>query len=413
MSTIKQEAERCLRCKNAKCSANCPVKTQVPEVVDLFLNGNIKKAGEILFHNNPLSAVTSVICPHERNCTGHCIRGLKGEPVMFYRIEEFVSRFYLETMEIPKIEKNGIKIAVAGAGPAGITMSLLLLLHGYDVTMFEAQDNIGGILRYGIPPFRLSRDLLELYKDIMLRMGLHFRPNTRIGTNIMIDDLFPDGYKAVFVSTGTGRPNKLGLIGETLGHVHFAVDYLKSPKAFNLGQRVAVVGAGNVAIDAARTAIRRAHSHVTILHFMGEENVTANHEEVEMAQIEGVEFIHYAQAVRIMENAVRCVRVNRIEHEDGSVSFEEDYSDVFDVPTDSVIIAIGQGPGADMKAAGVKLTQRGLFDVNENGETNTPGVFAAGDIVSGPKTVVDAVAFTKRVFERMEEYIKKVTEATA
>ncbi len=410
MSTIKQEAERCLRCKNAKCSANCPVKTQIPEVVDLFLNGNIKKAGEILFHNNPLSAVTSVICPHERNCTGHCIRGLKGEPVMFYRIEEFVSRFYLETMEIPKIEKNGIKIAVAGAGPAGITMSLLLLLHGYDVTMFEAQDNIGGILRYGIPPFRLSRDLLELYKDIMLRMGLHFRPNTRIGTNIMIDDLFPDGYKAVFVSTGTGRPNKLGLIGETLGHVHFAVDYLKSPKAFNLGQRVAVVGAGNVAIDAARTAIRRAHSHVTILHFMGEENVTANHEEVEMAQIEGVEFIHYAQAVRIMENAVRCVRVNRIEHEDGSVSFEEDYSDVFDVPTDSVIIAIGQGPGADMKAAGVKLTQRGLFDVNENGETNTPGVFAAGDIVSGPKTVVDAVAFTKRVFERMEEYLKNVTE---
>lgn len=406
MSTIKQEAERCLRCKNAKCSANCPVKTQIPEVVDLFLNGNIKKAGEILFHNNPLSAVTSVICPHERNCTGHCIRGLKGEPVMFYRIEEFVSRFYLETMEIPKIEKNGIKIAVAGAGPAGITMSLLLLLHGYDVTMFEAQDNIGGILRYGIPPFRLSRDLLEMYKDIMLRMGLHFRPNTRIGTNIMIEDLFPDGYKAVFVSTGTGRPNKLGLIGETLGHVHFAVDYLKSPKAFDLGQRVAVVGAGNVAIDAARTAIRRAHSHVTILHFMGEENVTANHEEVEMAQIEGVEFIHYAQAVRIMENAVRCVRVNRIEHEDGSVSFEEDYSDVFDVPTDSVIIAIGQGPGADMKAAGVKLTQRGLFDVNENGETNTPGVFAAGDIVSGPKTVVDAVAFTKRVFERMEEYLK-------
>ena len=409
MSSIKQEADRCLKCKNARCSANCPVNTQIPEVVELFLNGNIKKAGEVLFHNNPLSAVTSVICPHERNCTGHCIRGLKGEPVMFYRIEEFVSRFYLETMEIPEIKKNGIKVAVAGAGPAGITMSLLLLLHGYDVTMFEAQDNIGGILRYGIPPFRLSRDLLEMYKDIMLRMGLHFRPNTRIGTNIMIDDLFPDGYKAVFVSTGTGRPNKLGLIGETLGHVHFAVDYLKSPKSFDLGQRVAVVGAGNVAIDAARTAIRRAHSHVTILHFMGEDNVTANHEEVEMAQIEGVEFIHYAQAVRIMEKAVRCVRVKRIENEDGSVSFEEDYSDVFDVPTDSVIIAIGQGPGADMKAAGVKLTQRGLLDVNEYGETKTPGVFAAGDIVSGPKTVIEAVAFTKRVFNKMEEYLETVT----
>ncbi len=408
MSSIKQEAERCLKCKNARCSSNCPVHTDIPQIIELFLNGNIKKAGEVLFHNNPLSAVTSVICPHERNCTGHCVRGLKSEPVMFYRIEEFVSRFYLETMEIPEIKKNGVKVAVAGAGPAGITMSLLLLLHGYDVTVFEAQDNIGGILRYGIPPFRLSRDLLEMYKDIMLRMGLHFRPNTRIGTNIMIDDLFPDGYKAVFVSTGTGRPNKLGLVGETLGHVHFAVDYLKSPKAFNLGQKVAVIGAGNVAIDAARTAIRRAHSHVTILHFMGEEHVTANHEEVEMAQIEGVEFIHYAQAVRIMENAVRCVRVNRVENEDGTVSFEEDYSDVFDVPTDSVIIAIGQGPGADMKAAGVKLTQRGLFDVNDCGETDMPGVFAAGDIVSGPKTVIEAVAFTKKVFAKMEEYLNSI-----
>jgi glutamate synthase (NADPH/NADH) small chain len=378
--------------------------------MELFLNGEIKQAGELLFLNNPLSAVTSVICPHERNCTGHCVLGRKGEPVQFYRVEEYISRFYLETTEIPKIEKNGIKIAVAGSGPAGITMSLLLLLKGYDVTMFEAQDNIGGVLRYGIPPFRLSRELLDLYKDIMLRMGLHLRPNTRIGSNILIEDLFPDGYKAVFVSTGTGRPRKLGLIGETLGHVHFAVDYLKTPDAFKLGNRVAIVGAGNVAIDAARTAIRRSHSHVTILHYMGENDMTANSDEIEMAQIDGVEFIHYAQTIRILENSVRCVQVNRIENEDGSVSFEEDYSHVFDVPADSVIIAIGQGPGADMKAAGVKLTQRGLLEVNEWGETDTPGVFAAGDIVSGPRTVVDAVAFTKKVFRRMEEYLGMSTD---
>ena len=410
MSSIKQEALKCLKCKKAQCSAHCPVSTDVPKVMELFLNGEIKQAGELLFLNNPLSAVTSVICPHERNCTGHCVLGRKGEPVQFYRVEEYISRFYLETTEIPKIEKNGIKIAVAGSGPAGITMSLLLLLKGYDVTMFEAQDNIGGVLRYGIPPFRLSRELLDLYKDIMLRMGLHLRPNTRIGSNILIEDLFPDGYKAVFVSTGTGRPKKLGLIGETLGHVHFAVDYLKTPDAFKLGNRVAIVGAGNVAIDAARTAIRRSHSHVTILHYMGENDMTANSDEIEMAQIDGVEFIHYAQTIRILENSVRCVQVNRIENEDGSVSFEEDYSHVFDVPADSVIIAIGQGPGADMKAAGVKLTQRGLLEVNEWGETDTPGVFAAGDIVSGPRTVVDAVAFTKKVFRRMEEYLGMSTD---
>lgn len=407
MSSIKQEAARCLKCKKAQCSLHCPVATDVPQVMELFLNGEIKKAGELLFVNNPLSAVTSIICPHERNCTGHCVLGRKGEPVQFYRVESYISRFFLETSDIPQIEKNGIKIAVAGSGPAGITMALFLLLNGYDVTMFEAEDNIGGVLRYGIPPFRLPREILDLYRDIMLRMGLHLRPNTRIGTNIMIEDLFPDGYKSVFVATGTGRPNKLGLLGETLGHVHYAVDYLKSPEAFKLGNRVAIVGAGNVAIDAARTAIRRSHSHVTILHFMGENEMTANRDEIEMAEIDGVEFVHYAQAVRILEDAVRCVRVNRIENEDGSVSFEEDYTETFDVPADSVIIAIGQGPGADMKAAGVKLTQRGLLDVNEWGETNIPGVFAAGDIVSGSKTVVEAVAFTKKAFTKMEEYLEK------
>ena len=407
MYSIKQEATRCLKCKKPQCAAHCPVATDIPQVMELFLNGGIRQAGELLFTNNPLSAVTSIICPHEKNCTGHCVLGKKGEPVHFYNVESYISRFYLETTDIPKIEKNGIKIAVAGSGPAGITMSILLLLNGYDVTMFEAQDNIGGVLRYGIPPFRLPRDLLDIYKDVMLRMGLHFRPNTRIGSNIIIDDLFPDGYKAVFVSTGTGRPNKLGLLGETLGHVHFAVDYLKSPEAFKLGNRVAIVGAGNVAIDAARTAIRRSHSHVTILHFMGENEMTANQDEIEMAELDGVEFVHYAQAVRIMENAVRCVRVNRIENEDGTVSFEEDYTETFDVPADSVIIAIGQGPGADMRASGIKLTQKGLLDVNEWGETATPGVFAAGDIVSGPRTVVEAVAFTKKVFGRMEEYLAR------
>lgn len=406
MSSIKKEAERCLKCKKAMCSEHCPVSTPVPQVMDLFLNGEIKKAGELLFTNNPLTAVTSMICPHEKNCTGHCVLGRKGAPVEFYRVEEYISRFYLETIEIPEIKKNGIKVAVTGAGPAGITMSLLLLSKGYDVTLFEAEDDIGGVLRYGIPPFRLPRDLLDLYKDIMLRLGVHFRPNTRVGSNIMIEDLFPDGYKAVFVSTGTGRPRKLGLIGETLGHVHFAIDYLKSPYAFKLGRRLVVIGAGNVAIDVARTAIRCSHSFVTILHYMGKDDMTANHDEVEMAEIDGVEFIHNAQAVRIMENAVRYVYVERTVNEDGSLSFEEDYTRITDIPADSVIIAIGQGPSADIITAGVKLTQRGLFDVNEWGETDTPGVFAAGDIVSGPKTVVDAVAFTKKVFGRMEEYLE-------
>ncbi len=407
MSSIKKEAERCLKCKKPQCALHCPVGTPIPQVTQLFLDGEMEKAGDMLFRNNPLSAVTAVICPHERNCAGHCVLGIKSTPVEFYRVEEYISRFYLETITVPEIEKNGIKVAVAGAGPAGIVMTLLLLLKGYDVTLFEAQDNIGGVLRYGIPPFRLPRDLLDMYKDLMIRLGVHFRPNTRIGTNIRIEDLFPDGYKAVFVAAGTGRPNKLGLLGETLGHVHFAIDYLKSPETFNLGKQVCIVGAGNVAIDAARTAVRRERAHVTILHFMGEEDMTANRDEIEMAEIDGVEFIHYAQAVRIQEDSVRCVRVRRIENEDGSVSFEEDYTEPFDVPADAVILAIGQGPGADLHTGSIQLTQRGLLDVSEYGETSTPGVFAAGDIVTGPKTVVEAVAFTKKVFARMEEYLQQ------
>jgi glutamate synthase (NADPH/NADH) small chain len=374
--------------------------------MDLFMEGKLEEAGLVLASNNPLSAVTAIICPHERNCAGHCVLGKKGMPVEFYRVEQYISRFYLESVEIPKIEKNGIKVAVAGAGPAGITMAFLLLQNGYDVTIFESQDNIGGILRYGIPPFRLPKDLLDMYKNALHDFGAHLRPNTSVGDNIRIKDLFADGYKAVFMAVGTGRPNKLGLLGETLGHVHFAIDYLKSPGNFKLGKKVAIVGAGNVAIDAARTAIRTDRSDVTILHFMGAEDMTANEDEIEMAEIDGVHFVHYAQAVRIMEDRVRCVKVNRIENEDGSVTFEEDYSAPFDVPADSVILAIGQGPGADLKTGTVQLTQKGLLEVNEWGETSMPGVFAAGDIVTGPKTVVEAVAFTKKVFSRMEEYLR-------
>ena len=382
MSSIKKEAERCLKCKKAQCSEHCPVSTPVPQVMELFLNGEIKKAGAILFNNNPISAITSLICPHEKNCSGHCVLGKKSAPVEFYRVEEYISRFYLETMEIPEIKKNGIKVAVAGAGPAGITMSILLLLDG-------RCDVFNG----------------TYFQNILLNLGVHFRPNTRIGTNIMIDDLFPDGYKALFVSTGTGRPRKLGLIGETLGHVHFAIDYLKSPYSFKLGRRVVIIGAGNVAIDVARTAIRTGHSYATILNYMGKDEMTANRDEVEMAELDGVEFIHNAQAIRITDDAVKYVYVKRTENEDGTLTFEEDYTRISDIPADSVIIAIGQGPGADIVTTGVKLTQRGLFDVNEWGETDTRGVFAAGDLVSGPKTVVEAVAFTKKVFQRMKEYL--------
>lgn len=405
MSEIKSEAQRCLKCKVPGCSKGCPVSTPIPQVMNLFLEGKLREAGEILFNNNPLSAVTSIVCPHDRNCKGNCILGRKGQPIEFYKVEQYISRFYLETYQAPAIQKNGKRIGVVGAGPAGMTVSIMLALKGYSITLFDAKDSIGGTLRYGIPEFRLPKSLLDLYKKILDSLDVKFRPNTQIGTNISTQDMFLDGYDAIFVCTGTTRPNRFGLLGETLGHVHFAIDYLKSPDAYRLGKTVAIIGSGNVAIDAARTAIRKQHPEVTILNYKAAEDVRADKSEVEMALIDGVKTINLCQVVRIADDFVKCVKVEKLVAEDGTVSFVEDFKSSFDVPADSVIIAIGQGPGADVVSVGsAKVTARGLLQVDEFGRTSEKGVFAAGDIVTGPKTVIEAVAFAKKASAKIEEY---------
>ncbi|NLF89206.1 FAD-dependent oxidoreductase [Candidatus Bathyarchaeota archaeon] len=410
MSELKSEAQRCLKCKIPSCAKGCPVQTPIPQVFNLFLEGKIREAGELLFNNNPLSAVTSIVCPHDRNCKGHCILGKKGQPVEFYKVEKYISGFYLETYQPPAIQKNGKKVAVVGAGPAGITMSIILAQKGYSVTLFDAMDSIGGTLRYGIPEFRLPKSILDQYKKILDALDVKFRPNTRIGTNIQTEDMFLDGYEAIFLCTGTGRPNRLGLLGETLGHVHFAIDYLKSPEGYRLGKKVAIVGAGNVAIDAARTAIRRSHSEVTILNYKGAEDMTADKSELEMAIIDGVKMLHHSQVVRIADDTVKCVKVEKSIAKNGAVTFTEDYQAAFEVPADSVIIAIGQGPGADVANVGsASVTQRGLLQVDEFGQTSQKGVFAAGDIVTGPKTVIEAVAFAKKAAAKIEEYCSSNT----
>lgn len=405
MSTIKSEAQRCLKCKVPGCAKGCPVSTPVPQVTTLFLEGKLREAGEVLFNNNPLSAVTSIICPHDRNCKGNCILGKKLQPVEFYKIEQYISRFYIETFQPPQIQKNGKKVGVVGAGPAGITMSIILALRGYSITLFDARDSIGGTLRYGIPDFRLPKNILDLYKEILDDLGVKFRPNTRIGTNLSTEDMFMDGYDAIFIATGTGRPNRLGLLGETLGHVHYAIDYLKSPDAYKLGKKIAIVGAGNVGMDAARTAIRKEHSEVTILNCRCPEDVRADKAEVEMALIDGVKILHQCQVVRIADDFIKCVKVDKVANEDGTISFNENFQDSFEIPADSVILAIGQGPGADVGSVGsVEVTQRGLLQVDECGRTSQKGVFAAGDIVTGPKTVIEAVAFAKTAAEKIDEY---------
>jgi glutamate synthase (NADPH/NADH) small chain len=264
-------------------------------------------------------------------------------------------------------------------------------------------DSIGGAMRYGIPEFRLPRSIFDYYRKILDSLDVKFRPNTRIGTNFSTEDMFLDGYDAIFICTGTTRPNRFGLLGETLGHVHFAIDYLRSPDAYKLGKNVVILGAGNVAMDAARTAIRKQHADVTILNYRGPEDVRADKAEVEMAQIDGVKMLHNCQVIRIMDNSVKCVKVEKIVAEDGSETLKEDFQASFELPADSVIIAIGQGPGADLVSVGsAKVTQKGLLQVDEFGRTSEAGVFAAGDIVTGPKTVIEAVAFAKKAAKKLK-----------
>ena len=399
------EANRCLKCKVPKCKKGCPISTDIPTIMKLFLDGNEDEAGKVLFENNPLSAICSVVCPHENNCYGNCVLGIKKDPISFFKIEQYISGNYVKSREINRPEKNGMKIAVIGAGPAGISMSIFMAEKGFDVTLMEAQNQIGGVLRYGIPDFRLPRERVDAYRDVLRRLGVTVKPNCHIGSNLLLEDMFIDGYDAIFLAVGTAKPNRLGLLGETLGHVHFAIDFLKSPSSYDLGKTVAVIGVGNVAMDVARTALRQEGvEKVVLLNNRGEEGITATKVEYEETLEEGAEFKHLISVLRITEDGLIAVDVDAIQTENGIV-YEENMLSRHNIKADSVILAIGQGPASTLsEKADIETNLRGLFVVDENGMTNIPGVFAAGDVVSGPRTVVQAVAHTKMVSEQIIKY---------
>ena len=400
------EANRCLKCKVARCKKACPISTDIPTIMNLFLEGNEAEAGKLMFENNPLSAICSVLCPHENNCFGNCVLGIKSTPIPFYKIEQYVSGEYINNCEINHTENNGMRIAIIGAGPAGISMSIFMAQKGFKVTLMEAEDQIGGVLRYGIPDFRLPREKVDAYRDVLRKLGVAVKPNCHIGSNhLLLEDMFIDGYDAIFLAVGTAKPNRLGLLGETLGHVHFAIDFLKSPKSYDLGKTVAVIGAGNVAMDVARTAIRQPGvEKVILLNNRREEDVTATKVEYAETLADGVECKHLISVLRITDEGLIAVDVDAVPTENG-IMYEENMLSRHNIQADTVVLAIGQGPASTLsEKAEIATTLRGLFVVDENGMTNIPGVFAAGDVVSGPKTVVEAVAHTKKVAEQMIKY---------
>lgn len=377
---IIDEAERCLKCKKPLCQQGCPIHTPIPQITQLLLENRLMEAGEILFANNPMSAVCSTVCNHENQCEGHCVLGRKSSPIHFSSIENFISDSYLDRMEVPKIEKNGKKVAVIGSGPAGITVAIKLALAGYKVTIFEERSKIGGMLQYGIPEFRLSKSVIDRYKKKMEELGIRIRPNTVIGSAIVIDNLFRDGYSSVFVGTGVWRP-----------------------EAHQLGEKVAVIGMGNVAMDVARTALRHGAKEVTL--YARGKRISASSHEVSYTKLEGADFV-FGKAIESINEAGPMFKTSIFDENNKVIGYEEKLDQV---EADSIIICVSQAPKNKLVLTTdqLKTTEKGLLLTDENCMTTHEGVFAAGDVVQGANTVVHAVEEAKRAAEGMIRYMER------
>ena len=399
---IVEEANRCLGCKKAMCQLRgCPVHTPIPQVIDLFKQKKIDEAGALLFENNPMSAVCSIVCNHSNQCEGACVQGRRGTSIHFSSIESFVSSAYLDRAEFKAPAPCGKSVAVIGSGPAGITAAIKLAQKGCEVTVFEQRSEIGGVLEYGIPEFRLPKKLVQKYHRVMCSLGVQIRPSTTIGGALHIDDLLRDGYDAVFVGTGTWRARKLGIPGETRGNVAFGIDYLVNPASTHVGEDVAVIGVGNVAMDVARQALR--HGARTVTLYARSKHVSASSEEVEYAELEGAEIV-YGKAICAIDDEGPVFKTAIFDEDDKVVGYEDELDHV---ACDTVIIAASQLPKNKLVLTtdGLSANDRGLLEVGEDGQTTVPGVFAAGDVVNGPLTVVHAVAGAKVAVDGMLNYL--------
>ena len=400
---VMEEANRCLGCKKPRCREGCPIHTNIPEVIRLLKDGRLNDAGWMLFENNPLTTVCSLVCDHEKQCEGHCVRGIKDTPVHFSVIENYISTTFANQMIAGPAPSNGRKVAIIGAGPAGLTIAIILARYGYSVTIYDSRDKIGGVMRYGIPDFRLPDSVLDdiAYRHLELK-GIRFRPNTHIGSAITIDDLFRDGFQSVFVGAGLWKPRQLHIKGESLGHVTFAINYLESPEAFRLGEHVMIIGSGNSAMDCARTAVRHGARYVTVVN--RRDVIAASQYESSYAKLEGVSFMMLKYPLEIREDGI--VLADSEITPEGKAKPIPGTEKIY--PCTGVIIAASQELESNLVTTtkGIDTERTGLLTVDEDGHTSRPGVFAAGDAASGARNVVLAVANGKRVAEAMHAYMQ-------
>ena len=404
-----EEAQRCISCKVPLCEKGCPVNTEIRDIIKLYKDNKMLSAGDKLFKNNPLSIVCSLVCPHEKQCEGSCVLAKRGTGVKFGAIENEISKKYIESLDfrIHRTENKRSKVAIIGGGPAGITIAFVLTFKGYDVTIFEINPKIGGVMRYGIPEFRLSNKIIDKLEEKLIEIGVKIRPNVIIGPTLTVDNLISDGYSAVFIGTGTWNPRKLGIKGESLGNVHFAIDYLRSPDNFHIGKKVYIIGAGNVAVDVGRTMLRKGIESVTLVNREGDEGITANKREFDEGQYEGMKILNYKTPLEITDDGIILAPTKIIENEDGELTYTYNEKEKEFHEVDTIIIAVSQGPRSNIVSRDkeIKVDDRGLIVTRADGSTTKDGVFSGGDVVTGARTVVEAVKGAKNIAEKMDEYL--------
>ena len=422
------EAARCLNCKNMPCVKGCPVQIHIPAFIEKVKEGDYEAAYQVIAQASSLPAVCGRVCPQESQCEKYCVRGIKGEPVGIGRLERFVADWHREhsdgSVQVP--EKNGHKVAVVGSGPAGLTCAGELARRGYDVSVFEALHVAGGVLMYGIPEFRLPKHIVQAEIDTLKKLGVHIETNVVIGKTESVDELFAEGFEAVFIGSGAGLPSFMHIPGENLTGVYSANEFLTRinlMKAYKEGSstpirhvhKVAVVGGGNVAMDAARCAKRLGAEEVYIVYRRSEAELPARAEEVEHAKEEGIIFKTLTNPVAILPGedkavaSIRCLQMELGEPDDSGrrrpIPVE---GSEFEIPVDTVVMSIGTSPNPLIKSttAGLETTRKGGLVADETGKTTREGVYAGGDAVTGSATVILAMGAGKEAAHSIDEYIK-------